>query len=101
MARMVLPEVGQWYQGSDGAFEVVAQDEDRMTVDVQYFDGTVAELDMETWYNSVSGPIAAPEDWSGPFDDLGRGDLDEAEIAAQPISLQGVIEDFDWYKSVD
>lgn len=98
MARMELPEIGQWYQGRDGAFEVVALDEERMMVDVQYFDGTVSEMDMELWYSNVSGSIAPPEDWSGPFDDLDRADLDEAEIAAQPVSLQGVIEEFDWYK---
>lgn len=67
------PEVGSWYRtGSGTTFEVVAIDEDDGTVEVQYFDGTVEELDLEDWEaQSANGEIEAaeaPEDWTGSVD---------------------------------
>ena len=76
------PEVGRWYRtGSGTRFEVVAIDEDDGTVEVQYFDGTVEELDLEDWgAQSANGEIEeaeAPEDWTGSVDVEGE---DEAPI---------------------
>jgi hypothetical protein len=67
------PEVGRWYRmSSGGTFEVVAIDEDDGTVEVQYFDGTVEELDLEDWdaqsANNEIEEAQAPEDWSGSVD---------------------------------
>jgi len=67
------PEVGRWYRTSSGAtFEVVAIDEDDGTVEVQYFDGTVEELDLEDWEaqraNNEIEEAEAPEDWTGSVD---------------------------------
>ena len=44
------PTIGNWYRitGSD-SFEVVAFDEDDGTIELQYFDGTVEEMDLEDW----------------------------------------------------
>ena len=44
------PTIGNWYriQGSE-SFEVVAFDEDDGTIELQYFDGTVEEMDLEDW----------------------------------------------------
>jgi hypothetical protein len=44
------PVIGNWYriQGSD-SFEVVAVDDDDGTIELQYFDGTVEEMDIEDW----------------------------------------------------
>lgn len=64
------PIVGNWYQDleTQTEFEVVAFDEDAQTVEIQYFDGEVEELDLDAWYEMVLEPIEPPEDWSGPFD---------------------------------
>lgn len=67
------PEVGEWYRVSGGkCFEVVAIDDDHATVEVQYFDGTVEEFDLDEWETQrASGEIEsaeAPEDWSGSVD---------------------------------
>ena len=44
------PVVGEWYRRFNGAlFEVVAIDRDDGTVEVQHFDGTVEEFDLEAW----------------------------------------------------
>ena len=79
------PVIGNWYriQRSD-SFEVVAFDEDDGTIELQYFDGTVEEMDLEDWNaekeNGALEEIEAPEDWSGsvdvdPEEDEARGAL--------------------------
>jgi hypothetical protein len=63
------PKIGDWYTDVRGAtFEVVAYDEDDGTVEIQYFDGTVEELDIDTWEQMEIQPTEAPEDWSGSLD---------------------------------
>jgi hypothetical protein len=67
------PAVGAWYRfvGAD-LFEVVALDEDDGTIELQYFDGTVEEMDLEDWnahwLDSEIEVAAAPEDWTGSVD---------------------------------
>lgn len=67
------PVIGNWYriQGSE-RFEVVAFDEDDGTIELQYFDGTVEEMDVEDWQAEHEAgtleEVEAPEDWSGSVD---------------------------------
>jgi hypothetical protein len=67
------PVIGHWYkiQGSD-SFEVVAIDDDDGTIELQYFDGTVEEMDIEDWQaeheNGALEEIEPPEDWTGSVD---------------------------------
>src|SRR5689334_25272089 len=67
------PTIGNWYriQGSN-SFEVVAFDEDDGSIELQYFDGTVEEMDLEDWQAAKEGgsleEIEAPEDWTGSVD---------------------------------
>ncbi|MBV9345596.1 MAG: hypothetical protein JO341_12400 [Gammaproteobacteria bacterium] len=67
------PGIGDWYRLSGGAlFEVVAYDDDDGTIEIQYFDGTVEELDIEDWEaqwdEGALEAAEAPEDWSGSVD---------------------------------
>ena len=63
------PVVGDWYRRMDGAlFEVVAIDRDDGTVEVQHFDGTLEEFDLESWEEQQFEEADAPEDWSGSVD---------------------------------
>ena len=63
------PKVGEWYKHPSGAlFEVVAVDEDDGTIDVQHFDGTVEEHDMDAWMDAGYELAEAPEDYSGSLD---------------------------------
>lgn len=73
----VDPIIGNWYRNQETGndFEVVALDEDAQTVEIQYFDGEVEELDLDAWYELPIDPIEAPEDWSGPFDEMEADDL--------------------------
>ena len=64
-----LPEVGSWFRIGDGkTFEVVAVDDKDRTVDIQHFDGTIEEVDVDGWREMAAEPIEAPEDWSGSMD---------------------------------
>jgi hypothetical protein len=63
------PVVGEWYRRPGGAlFEVVAIDRDEATVEVQHFDGTHVELELETWAEQEFEEAQAPEDWTGSVD---------------------------------
>lgn len=67
------PEIGSWYRQSGGElFEVVAFDGDEGTIEIQYFDGTVEERDIEDWEalweDGALETADPPEDWTGSVD---------------------------------
>lgn len=67
--RSSMPVIGEWYRGADGALmEVVAIDVREDTIEVQHFDGTVEEFDLEGWQQQGLIVTKAPEDWSGSVD---------------------------------
>ncbi len=69
MATEYEPRIGDWYRTVTGDnFEIVALDADDGTLEIQYFDGTVEELDVDTWYDLNIDAIEPPEDWSGSLD---------------------------------
>jgi hypothetical protein len=71
------PVVGNWYKNleDESEFEVVAVDDDAQTVQIQYFDGEVEEIDLDSWYELALEAIAEPEDWSGAYDEMEADDL--------------------------
>ena len=45
------PVIGAMYEDEEGlAFEVLSFDEDEGTIEVQYEDGEVGEIDIDAWY---------------------------------------------------
>ena len=63
------PQIGQWFRRPDGTlFEVVATDEDDATVEIQQFDGTIGEVELERWHTLLLVEVSAPDDWSGSVD---------------------------------
>jgi hypothetical protein len=65
----ISPVIGNWYRHENGElFEVVALDADDATVEIQYFDGTIEELDFDAWEQMEIEEAEPPEDWSGPLD---------------------------------
>lgn len=64
-----FPKIGQWFRRPNGALlEVVAVDEDDNTIEIQFFDGTIDEIDIESWREQFLVEVAPPEDWTGPVD---------------------------------
>lgn len=81
MASETDPIIGNWYRYLDKGlkFEVVAIEEESGIIETQYFDGDIEELDLEDWYEMDIEPIAEPEDWTGPMDEIERDDLGYTE----------------------
>ena len=70
MARTPNPIIDSWYHQAEKAqrFLVTAIDEHSDTVEIQYFDGTLDEIELATWYALDVELVEAPEDWTGPVD---------------------------------
>ena len=71
--NVIRPILGEWYRGgTNELFEVVAIDAQDQTIEIQYFDGTIEELEREDWNAQwKDGSLEAgeaPEDWSGAVD---------------------------------
>ena len=87
--NVIKPVVGQWYRGvTNELFEVVAIDDADETIEVQYFDGSITEMEFDAWNEQLLDAdiemADAPEDWSGSVD-VGSEDLDrEPEDQGRP-----------------
>ncbi|HEX2139524.1 MAG TPA: DUF6763 family protein [Woeseiaceae bacterium] len=85
MDNDIDPAIGRWYQRMrDGRlFQVVAVDDDEELVEWQDFDGGIGEVSLDEWHSWDIEVTAAPEDWTGPLDEIQRGDLDYSEIRSE------------------
>lgn len=74
-------EIGLWYETTDpnARFEVVAMDDTHHTIEIQYVDGTVEDIDYESWTQMEVQDAAPPDDESGIFD-MEPGDHDVSEL---------------------
>lgn len=94
MSECVIPRIADWYKASNGElFEIVALDEDDRTIEIQYFDGMVEELDLDTWDELAAEGAEPPEDWSGSLDiekeDYGV-DLDVPSGETRTVPLEDI-----------
>src|ERR1700753_4214676 len=100
-----VPSIGEWYRHTrGGSFQGVAFDEDDGTIEIQYFDGTVEEMDTEDWESQWADrtleTAEPPEDWSGsvdvePEDDSALGnDIsgDESQLRASGLDAIDLFE---------
>jgi hypothetical protein len=96
-ASSIQPVVGDWYSSRGERFEVVAVDEDEGTIEVQFADGTLAEVEADDWsLRCQAGAMRTaepPEDFSAgndqDADDPARYSSasydDEASLRAGPL----------------
>ncbi len=63
------PTIGAWYHypAKSQRIKVTALDDPAATVEVQYFDGAIDELDLDACYGQDIERIEAPEDWEAPY----------------------------------
>jgi hypothetical protein len=87
------PGIGDWYRLNGGQlFEVVAVDDDDGTIEIQYFDGAVEEMDVEDWDAQWDeGGLEAAEE---PPED-GTGSVDAEGSDADPRGTDASAEDRD------
>ncbi len=78
MGRDYEPVKGQWYENveEEETFRVLSVDEDAELVEIEYLDGDIEELDLDTWHEMDLERIEEPEGWAGGDDD---DDEDEDE----------------------
>jgi hypothetical protein len=101
------PGIGEWYRIRGGdQFEVVAIDEDDGTIEVQYSDGTVEELDLGDWEaQQTSGNVEeadAPDDWSGSADfDKDREEVGYNSHFDSSPHVSGGLEGLDLFENPD
>jgi hypothetical protein len=71
------PKVGSWYRNlvNGQVFQVVSLDEDAALVELQHSDGDIEEISLGEWHAMDLESTDAPDDWSGPIDDLEADDL--------------------------
>lgn len=71
MAREYEPVAGQWYENIDEneSFRVLSVDEDSELIEIEYLDGDIEEIDLDTWQELDLDKIDQPEGWSGEDED--------------------------------
>jgi hypothetical protein len=75
VSRDYEPVPGQWYENleEEESFRVLSVDEDSELVEIEYLDGDIEEIDLETWHEMDLERTEEPEGWSESDDE------DEAE----------------------
>ena len=81
MAREYEPAAGQWYENleENESFRVLSVDEDAETVEIEYLDGDIEEIDLDTWAELDLDKIDEPEGWAGSDEDDDDEDDEEDE----------------------
>ena len=89
MSRDYEPAKGQWYQNveEDETFRVLSVDEDAELVEIEYLDGDIEEMDIDTWHEMDLEKIEEPEGWA---------DKDEEEDEEEEEDLDEDEDDDDW-----
>ena len=79
MSREYAPVPGKWYENKeeDETFRVLSVDEDDELVEIEYLDGEIEELDLDTWHELDLKPTEEPEGWSDDADDDEEEEEDE------------------------
>ena len=71
MGREYAPVPGKWFENKEEeeTFRVLSVDEDDELVEIEYLDGEIEELDLDTWHELDLEPTDEPEGWSDDADD--------------------------------
>lgn len=79
------PIEGSWYLDLDTGqkFEVLVVDEEAGIVEVQYFDGSVDQIDLDAWQEMNLEPVEELEDWTGPLDNVEPEDIEYSEMGLE------------------
>lgn len=83
MARDYDPVQGQWYEDleENEIFKVLSVDPDEEVIEIQYENGDIEEIDLDTWHELDLEHTQEPEGWASDEDedDEEEEDLDEDE----------------------
>jgi len=80
VSRDYEPVPGQWYENleEEEPFRVLTMDEDSELIEIEYLDGEIEEIDLETWHEMDLELTTEPEGWAESQDEE-EDDEDEDE----------------------
>ena len=81
VARDFEPVKGQWYENveEDELFRVLSVDEDGELVEIEYVDGDIEEMDLDSWHEMDLERTTEPEGWADTKDTDDDEDEDDEE----------------------
>ncbi len=81
MARDYDPVQGQWYEDleENEVFRVLSVDPDEEIIEVQYENGDIEEMDLDTWHELDLERASEPEGWASDDDDDKKEEEEEEE----------------------
>jgi hypothetical protein len=82
VSREYAPTPGKWYENKEEeeTFRVLTVDEDDELVEIEYVDGEIEELDLDTWHELDLELTEEPEGWAGDDDDDDEEDEEEEDF---------------------
>ena len=81
MARDYDPVQGQWYEDleENEIFRVLSVDPDEEIIEVQYENGDIEEIDLDTWHELDLERAEEPEGWASDDDDEEEEEEDDED----------------------
>jgi hypothetical protein len=81
VSRDYEPVPGQWYENleDEESFRVLTVDEDSELVEIEYLDGEIEEIDLETWHEMDLEKTTEPEGWGESEEDEDEEEEEEDE----------------------
>jgi hypothetical protein len=81
VSRDYEPVPGQWYENleDEESFRVLTVDEDSELVEIEYLDGEIEEIDLETWHEMDLDRTEEPEGWAESDEDEDEEEEEEEE----------------------
>lgn len=81
MGRDYDPIQGKWYQDleENEIFQVLSVDPDEEIIELQYENGDIEEIDLDTWHEMDLEHAEEPEGWASDDDDEDDEDLDDED----------------------
>ncbi len=98
MSRDYEPVAGQWYENleEEESFRVLSVDEDSELVEIEYLDGDIEEIDIETWHEMDLELTEEPEGWAGSDEDEDEEEEEEEDDEDDWDEDEDDDEDEDW-----
>lgn len=81
MARDYDPVQGKWYEDleENEVFKVLSVDPDQELVEVQYENGDIEEIDLDTWHELDLEQTQEPEGWASDDEDEDEEDEEDED----------------------
>ena len=98
MARDYDPVQGQWYEDleENEIFRVLSVDPDEEIVEIQYENGDIEEIDLDTWHELDLEHAQEPEGWASDDEEDEDEDEDDEDLDEDDEDWDDDDDDDDW-----